>query len=268
MELRNLHVIVEGLESLSAIEREHPVLGKQLFDFVDSVGGCCEKAYDRLSKALSNVRTLSSHSTVEEINYVVKEMNQAPNSKWFKDVAGICDRLAALASNHKNDFEQQISYADNSRKNLENSPNNPSSPLYEASYKISMLFSSLQRHEGDLKDDIRYVMYNVQSMLSEAKESGNYENVRNYSINLQKDIAKNVDEISKICNQIKGTKDVQTILAPEQIAENALRTPERMLILNMFFLVVLLSVGATIFQFLKIYQSNFQLILYMSLNHH
>lgn len=256
MELHNLHTIVDGLESLSAIEKEHPVLGKQLFDFVNEVSGSCELAYDRLSQALGKVRNLSSQSTKKEIDDTIKEINEAPDSKWFKEVAGICDQLAALALRHQSDFHSQLRYTSPFGENWENSKENMSSPRYAAHYKIAPLFSLLEKQERQLKDDIRRVVSNVQSKLSDAKDNGNFQDLRNYAFEVQNEISKCIDEIKRISYQIKGTSSdgSSIILTPEKIAENALRRPERVLILNMFFLIVVISVGATIFQFLKVYQ--------------
>jgi hypothetical protein len=56
--------------------------------------------------------------------------------------------------------------------------------------------------------------------------------------------------------QIEGgsSRGAEAILTPGEIAEVALRRPERMLILSMFFVVILFSLGAFAFRFLKFYQ--------------
>jgi hypothetical protein len=256
MELHNLHTIVDGLESLSAIEKEHPVLGKQLFNFVTEVSECCDLAYNRLSRALGNVRNLSSQSTKKQVESVATEINEAPDSKWFKEVAGICNQLAVLASRHQKDFSSQLEYTSPFGDNWKDSHDKMTLPRYSAHYKIAPLFSLLEKQERQLKDDIRDVVSNVQSKLGDAKDSGNFQDVRNYALEVQKEISQSLDEIKQISYQLKGTsKDGATIiLTPEKIAENALRRPERILILNMFFILVTICAGATIFQYLQIYQ--------------
>ena len=89
-----------------------------------------------------------------------------------------------------------------------------------------------------------------------SRENGDFQELRKYALDVQNEISQCIDGIKKISYQIKGTSsDGSTIiLTPEKIAENALRRPERVLILNMFFILVAISVGATIFQFLTIYQ--------------
>ncbi|MEX6690034.1 hypothetical protein QTN47_21170 [Danxiaibacter flavus] len=163
MELYNLHTIVDGLESLAAIEKEHPVIGKQLFDFVNEVNSCCEMAYNRLSQALGNVRNLSSQSTKKKVDDVIGQINEAPDSKWFKEVAGICDQLAVLASRHQSDFSLQLQYTSSFGDNWEDAKDKMISTHYSAHYKIAPLFSLLEQHERQLKDDIRglYSMFKV-----------------------------------------------------------------------------------------------------------
>ena len=60
MELWALHTIVEGTVSLSELEREHPILGQRLKDFVERVNRCCRDAYHRFSTCIDDVLTLSS----------------------------------------------------------------------------------------------------------------------------------------------------------------------------------------------------------------
>ena len=95
----------------------------------------------------------------------------------------------------------------------------------------------------------------IQTKLGRAKNTGNVENARKYALSVQKEISQSIDEISKISIRIAGgdSKGVERIFQAE-IAENALRRPERVLILNMFFVSVCLTLGATVFQFLNIFQ--------------
>lgn len=241
MELKHLRTIVEGLDSLASIEQEHPVLGKQLLRFVKEVSDCCENAYERLSKALGDVRGLSSTPSQQEIEKVLETINQAPSSKWFKEVSGICNRLEVLAEEFNPAFSEQLDYT---RK------------YDETDYdKLSSLFQLLKKHEYDLKNDIRGAVEVIQTKLGRAKNTGNVENARKYALSVQKEISQSIDEISKISIRIAGgdSKGVERIFQAE-IAENALRRPERVLILNMFFVSVCLTLGATVFQFLNIFQ--------------
>lgn len=256
MELKNLHTIVEGLESLSAIEKEHPVLGKKLFDFVNEVSSCCEIAYNRLSRALGNVRNLSTKSSESEINDVVKQITKVPDSEWFKEVAGICDQLAALADRYESDFNSQLGYTSSFGENWQDSQGKMDTVRYSSHYKIAPLFSLLQKHERQLKDDIRYVVSNIQTKLAHSKEKGNYDELRNYAQQVQSEISYNIDEIKKISYQIKGTSEegISAILTPEKVAEKALQKPERVLIFNMLFVLIALLIGATVFQYLSVYQ--------------
>ena len=243
-ELVHLQTLVEGLDSLADIEKEHPKLGAQLLSFVTRVSDCCGRAYERLSDALGTVRGLSSKPNAQEVEAVLKKLSDAPSSKWFKEVAGICDQLAALAQEFEPPIVEQLNYTSGSGQN------------YAAYNKIAPLLGLLQKHEGELKDDIRTIVANLQAKLGPAKDTGNVEEARAYALAVQNEISSSIDHIKKLSLRIAGgsSKGASAILTPAEIAENALKRPERVLILNMFFLVLVVALGATVFQFLAVYQ--------------
>jgi hypothetical protein len=254
MELVHLRVIVEGLDSLAAIEKEHPALGQKLLEFVEDVLDCCQQAYSRLSNALGKVRSLPTTPSSKEVDDLCATLNAASDSKWFKDISGICDRLAALATNFEDRITDQIQYTSPFGENWEASKEAPDAPRFAAHYRIAPLLSLLQRHEWDLKDDIRTAVATLESKLGPARSTGNVEDARLYALAVQKEISGSIDEIAKLTHQIAGTSSVEKILKPDEIAEQALKRPERVLILNMSFIIVVVSLGAAIFQMIAFYQ--------------
>jgi len=117
---------------------------------------------------------------------------------------------------------------------------------------LSRLLAALGKGEGDLKNDMRNVVWRLQSEIGEAKTKGNFSDVRGLAANIQKEIDMGIDEIARVSGSIKGTSSTGAEDLFE--AEKALQTPERMLILSMFFLVLIFSLGAFAFHFLKAYQ--------------
>lgn len=245
MELVHFRTVIEGLDSLAEIEKEHPVLGAELLSFVIKVSNCCEIAYQRLSEALGEIRSLPTKPTSTQIENVLKKINAAPNSKWFKEVSGICDQLAALNKKYEPAITRQRDYV---KKDLD-------TPRYETYYKIDSLLSLLQKHEGELKDDMRKIIAVIQSKLGPAQDSRNVKDARAYALKVQEEISQDINEIKTLRHQIEASssKGVSAVLKAE-VAENALRRPERVLILNMFFVFVVTALGATAFQFLRVHQ--------------
>ena len=256
MELVHLRTVVEGLDSLADIEREHPRLGAQLLSFNTRVSDCCEMAYKRLSEALGTVRGLPTRPTSQEIETVLKKLNDAPSSKWFNEVSGICAQLAALANEFEPPIVEQLRYTNPYGENRTEVSMNLGASRYAAHNKIAPLFSLLQKHEGDLKDDMRSIVANLQAKLGSAKDTGNVEDARTYALAVQMEVSDSIDHIKKLGFRIAGgsSKGVSAVLTPADIAENALRRPERVLILNMFFMSVAVALSATAFQFLAVYQ--------------
>lgn len=237
MELYALQRIVDGADSLAQIENEHPVLGKQLKSFIAEVQSCCEQAYGRLSTTLGTVRQIADKPSTEEIKQLTVAIEDLPNSDWFKNVTGICNRLRVLGDSFSGQIIEQIQYDENT-----GGRNTPT---------LSELIGALGRGEGDLKDDMRRVVWSLQNEIGAAKTKGNFSSVRTLAAEIQHEIDPKIDKITHLSESIKGTSSTG---AEEVLAAKALQTPERMLILSMFFLVFVFSLGAFAFHFLKAYQ--------------
>jgi internalin A len=189
MELRYLQFIADGTDSLAELERANPVLGERLKDFVNTIDSCCREAYERFSVALGDVLTLSSNPSETEKSKVLAILKNASNSEWFRNVAKICDQLAAVADTYDSDIKRQISRIEGD---------------YEQSdrhYSLSMLLEILHKHEGDLKQDIRrsvnlLKVYIADSEIAEA---------RKYAISIQDEIDKTLTRIHGVSVRITGS---------------------------------------------------------------
>lgn len=256
MELYNLQKIVKSLNTLAEVEQEHPVIGSQLRRFFKDVRTSCNQAYGRLSAVFMSVLRLPAKPTEKQLDVVSRELSDAPDSKWFKEVAGICDRLAALSVQYKPQLETQINYLNQSAF-ISPEPNKCEiTPSYDKMISLGELLDILQRHEGDLKDDIRSAAGNLLALLGDAKTTGNTQDAKSYALEVEQEIRAGNDQIAKLSLQIEGgsSKGAEAILRSGDLAEAALRRPERMLILSMFFLIVMFSLGAFAFRFLVFYQ--------------
>ena len=254
--LVNLREIIEGLNSLAKIEKEHPELGDRLYFFVNSISENCGKAYNRLSETLSKVRALPAKPTNKEIKVLLNEIRDVANGEWFKKVERICEQLAALAEDYKEPIKKQIAYLKNTGNDSVSTQNDSVNPAFWERYKIINLLQILQRHEADLKADLRMAVNRIEMLLGDAKSTQNVQEAKEYAFSVQNEIAESLGQINKLCLQIAAgsSKGVSVILDPAEIAENALRRPEQVLILNMFFLCVALGLGAAAFQFVDVYQ--------------
>src|SRR5262245_25742651 len=155
MKLQALQNIADGIVSLAELERKHPVLGRNFKDFVDTINHCCRKAYKRLSTCLDDVLKLPSNPSDRARNKVLKKLLKASDSKWFRDVAFICDDLAAVATKYDKDIRKHIS-------DLQGGPTEQCDSLFR-------LLTILHKHEGDLKDDIRRVVDRLKVDLADSK---------------------------------------------------------------------------------------------------
>lgn len=235
MELWALQTIANGAASLGEIERGHPDVGKKLKGFVLTLNRCCRDAYERLSSALDSVLTLPEQPNKAQINSVLQVLKDASNSEWFKKVSNICDDLAALANTYDNEL-QHIA------RDLSSESERRNSILY--------LLAILHRHEGDLKTDIRETVDAIKVDLTKLRVS----TAKRRALRIKDEIDQSLTRINGVTLQIAGSSQdgATELLDREQIAEIALRKPERVLIFNMAFVLVLLLGGGTVLQFISI----------------
>lgn len=254
MELVHLREIVVGLDSLAKIEKEHPALGAKLLSFIENIRSCCRKAYGRLSKYLGEVRALPPNPNDEELERVIASLADAPDSAWFRDVTGICAQLAALAETFDGPLRDQVTYTSPHGGNWKDFSVGKFPERFEAHSHIASLFSLLERQERELKDDLRHAVHTLQAMIGQAKGTGDIAPARAYAITVDSEIAHGLASIESLCYQLKGSSSVAHVLTREEIADQAMRRPERVLILNMFFAVLAFALGAAAFQVINFYQ--------------
>jgi hypothetical protein len=237
MELWALQSIADGTVSLAELEREHPTMGGNFKKFVDTINRCCRDAYNRFSTCLDDVLTLPIEPDEKSKSNVLQKLRDASDSAWFRDVARICDDLAAVAATYDADIKKHAadeSVGDGSSKR----------------HSLFMLLAILHKHEGDLKQDIRNAVDNLKIEIADGRIS----DARRRALSIKDEIAHNLTRINGVALQITGSaKDgANDVLTKEKIAEAALRRPERVLLLNMALVVVLLIVGATVLQYVSL----------------
>src|SRR5690348_15240811 len=110
MQLETLRGIVEGVDSLAQLEKEHPVLGKQFKEFIAEIQSCCDDAYGRLSQTLGAIRQIPDKPSSQEIGQLTAAISDLPNSNWFKNVSRICSRLEVLANAFSGKIIEQTKY--------------------------------------------------------------------------------------------------------------------------------------------------------------
>jgi len=229
MYLRTLQTIVEGTDSLAELERENPVIGAQLKDFVTRLNDDCRRAYERLSACLDAVLTLREDAGPPERQVVLDRLATAGDSGWFKNVARICDDLAALADTYGDDINSQATAA------MSKAPEKGAS-LYE-------LLNILHQHEGELKYEIRQTVDELKVMISDGK----IDRARTEALEVKAEIERYLTKINGVAGRIVGSgAGGASELLKRKVAAEALRRPERALMLNMAFVLVLLAAGSVV----------------------
>jgi len=253
MQLNRLASITDGLKTLAEIEREHPTLGAQLLNFVTDVGKSCDDAYTNFSRALALVQQLPIEAQQSQTRRVIEELTNTYSSTWFRDIAQICNRLEVVGTMFGPALEEQRKYAQAQDDQFNEGRVRDHT---HKGFDIARLMLILSKKEGELKDDIRWVVTELVKLLSPSEGPPAIGRARELAAKVQGEIVGELDTLQKLEYQIRGssTTGIQQLLSPAQIAENALRRPERVLILNMFFLLVALTLAATVFRYLSIPQ--------------
>jgi hypothetical protein len=108
-----------------------------------------------------------------------------------------------------------------------------------------MLLMILHKHEGDLKQDIRRAVDALKMDITDSRIA----DARQRAQTIKDEIDRNLTRINGVAVQIAGsTADGANEVLKAQIAEAALRQPERVLLFNMAMVAVLLILGATVLQ--------------------
>jgi hypothetical protein len=240
MELHALQGIADGTVSLAELERQHPIIGRNFNDFVTTVNRCCRDAYERFSSCLDDVLTLPIEASETRKAAVLKKLRGASDSKWFRDVARICDDLAAVANTYDEDI----------RKHAEQDSELRHEEGWQKRFSLMNLLMILHRHEGDLKQDIRQAV----DYLKVDVTDGRIADARQRALTIKDEIDRNLTRINGVAVQIAGSAadGANEVLTKEQIAEAALRRPERVLVFNMAAVAVLLILGAAALQYVSL----------------
>ena len=235
MDLPDLRRLVVSLGSIEKIERENPILGSHLLAFVLEVQQLCIDGYGHCSQALDRVLLLPSSPSVEELAVVSDEMDYALYGEWKYRLAKACRRLDALVDGLPKTREK--------RKTI-------------VHRELYSMLQALNTAPGHLEGGIDEVMHSLRVLLGNAKTTGSAGAAKTRALEIQKELNSGLRRIGKIVAQIEGSSanGAERILRSEQMAERALQQPERVLILSMFFVIVLFSLGAVVFQYLKFYQ--------------
>jgi hypothetical protein len=238
MQLEVLQQIAKGIKSLAELEALHPVLGAELKSFVETINRCCRDAYLRFGGYLNDVTKLPTTASKSELQGVILKLQEASSSEWFRDVAKICDDLAGLAQTYDASIKRQMQNAYALEQDL------------EKQHSLFRMLEILHNHEGDLKREIGDVVDELTILLTDAKVV----DARNVAIRTRAEIENALTAIHGVTVQIVGSSanGASAVLTREQIAEQALRQPFRVLLLNCALLLVLLIVGAVILNYVSL----------------
>ena len=155
---------------------------------------------------------------------------------WFKEVAKICDDLGALVEEYEDPIQAQA---------------NKTGVDPDQRRSLKELLNILNKHEGDLKRDIR----NSASLLGNEIAANRIGNARSHAKALREEIG---DQLAKthcaaLDHWFEPAWSIRD-LDREQVAEEALRTPQRVLLFNMAMVLLLFILGAAVMQYITLLQ--------------
>ena len=112
------------------------------------------------------------------------------------------------------------------------------------------LMMTLHKHEGSLKDDIRGAVDHLKVDISNSRIA----EAQQRALAIKDEIDRNLTRIHGVAVQITGSASdgAHETLTKEQIAEAALRRPERVLLFNMAMVAGLLILGGTLLQYVSL----------------
>ena len=242
MNLPDLQRLVASLNSLAEIEKQNPEIAAQLIVFVQEIRATTFDAYRAISDALVLVLELPVQLSIEQIERVAEKVKMTrgwQERDWEQRLTETCERLQLL-------LQGAIDKPKSSTRG--------SALLASISLREMMI---LLRHGPDVvRGSTDEAMYKLYGLLGDAKTTGTSADIKKYAFEVQTRIKTGLVQITDAVSQIEGSSSdgAERLLRPVDIAERELQSPERMLILSMFFVVLVFSLGAFAFQYLKFYQ--------------
>jgi hypothetical protein len=261
MELHRLADLAKGMKTLAELEEQEPRIGAEFLTFLNQVSSACWDAYTNFSRVLNQVIALPNPPDRAAYDRVSTELATTYDHQWFKVVADVCSRLKAADRVFGPSVNARIGELrkEISEKIPASGPTPPEVQQKEGTiWTLGSMIGVLQMHEGGLEDEIASNVRFLQGWLADGFAKGDISRAKEISVEIQTGIRGFLNEIQQTVLAAQATSHQGaslTLLGNDEIARRVLaEDPYRLLKLNAVILFILLALGASVAQFLSIFQ--------------
>lgn len=231
MRLPQLLRVINRIETLAELEKIDPVVAGNLKDFIEKVTEYCQSMADQHEVLFNKTMTLSDDASKRHVDDVIESVYSAESISTERSLSRICRDLELIAE----EFDKSACEAG-----------------LEVSEKSSLLRLVATLHVTPLAfyNAFDELAYRVIGALREGKIG----EARTSAREAKAEIRTLLSRVNKASSQIIGSSSdgANLFLTKSQVVENALRRPERVLLLNMSLLIVLFILGATALQYVSL----------------
>jgi hypothetical protein len=227
MNFGTLSGIIREVDTLAELEAKHPVLGRDLGDFLTRLKTACEKAYEHFLENIQPLTTLDAPPVGQSLKAIREQLGETYSHHWFKNVGRVCDILHSLDDPYGAKL-QQIGLTESSGPG--------------ATTRLWALVGVIDKHEKNLEEDIESAARSLENALETAVQTGDAMPLRQMAIQQRQQLSEQLRQLQSAVTRSVGTSNRAVGMLKEEIAESALASrPMAMYLLNGFFLLIFLA---------------------------
>jgi phosphohistidine phosphatase SixA len=231
--------LAEGLGTLAQLEAKDPIMGARVKDFTVEIKRVCELAYDHLLKTLTKIAVLSGLPSKAEHAKLMTELASTHDHDWFKNVAKICDALAALRS----EFGDTLS-AHRAKQDQERIAKGDAALQWTAPSGFELMIDAIYEGERSFENDIAGMAYTLEELLRQSQRSQDIMPAAEAAFQSRRQIQDGLGRLRVAANRIIGSgKEGSKLL--EQRAEEVLRDDPYFMFKAGSLLLIMLLAAAT-----------------------
>ncbi|WOD14367.1 hypothetical protein [Paraburkholderia kirstenboschensis] len=234
---RNLSLIVdlaEGLDTLAQLEAKDPKMGARVKDFSVEIKRVCELAYDHILQVLIKISVLSTVPSTAGHEKLMAELAGTHNHDWFKDVAKICDALAAL----RIEFGEALS-AHGEAHNEEGLASHCGPSGFQ------LMIDAIYEGERSFENDIAGMAYSLEGLLRNSQRTGDIGPAADAASKWRRQIQDGLGRLRVAANRIIASGNEGAELLEER-AEEVLREDPYFIFKAASLLLIVLLAAATV----------------------
>lgn len=234
--------LADGLDTLAQLEAKNPKMGARVKDFTVEIKRVCELAYDHFLKILNKISVLSATPSKARHEKLITELASSHDHDWFKNVAKICDALAALRCEFGGDLS---AHSDAQKKERLVNPSTADNTSHHRASGFQAMIEAIYEGERSFESDIAWMAFSLEDLLRQAQRTGDIEPAAKAASESRRQVQEGLSKLRVAADRIIGSaKEGARLL--EVRAEEVLREDPYFMFKAASLLIIALLAAATV----------------------